>query len=98
MRHAAGRSRILRRARGQTRSRSLLQLNEPIFGWQYVSSRENVSKLDVLFAGNNPGNIGYLEFYNFMDEELAADTVAAGTGAKATALKSSGPGKATSSC
>jgi C-terminal processing protease CtpA/Prc len=24
-----------------------------------------------------PGNIGYLEFYNFMDEELGADTVAA---------------------
>jgi hypothetical protein len=24
-----------------------------------------------------PGNIGYLEFYNFMDEEVAADTVAA---------------------
>src|SRR5215212_757599 len=43
-----------------------------------------------------PGNIGYLEFLNFMDEELGADTVAAAmnfTGVKVTAPTSSGPKK-----
>ena len=45
-----------------------------------------------------PGNIGYLEFYNFMDEELGADTVAAamnfinGTDALIIDMRSNGGG------
>ena len=45
-----------------------------------------------------PGNIGYLEFYNFMDEELGADTVAAamnfvnGTEALIIDMRSNGGG------